>query len=430
MDNPRIAATLNAVLAISKSGTAKDVNRHISKSFRLLFQYEGFISLSRRDLPPGCYKITRCILNEEDELQAESADPWRDWQDLPTYCGGFLGEVTSGEYPEIIHSLYLKDDPVLKDDLSKMGSCMAIPLFDNGKPLNWGLFFRRDPRGFDVSDLERQILTANLIGGTTRNLVMAEQVRTLNQKLRHQLESVARIQTSLLPDHLPEIPRLTLGSSYLTADDAGGDYYDFFSLPDERWGILVADVSGHGVVAGTIMAMMSAAMRTSDPDILQDPAATFRYLNRHLVARRFEGQFITAFYAVFDPADCSLMFASAGHPSPRRRLPEGRVEELEVEHSIPLGILKSIDVHSATSIIKPEETIVIYTDGIVEAFDDNHEMFSVSRLDKAVRDCSGKPECVIDSVHNALFKHTGKMTRADDQTIVVLHRDSENNCEE
>lgn len=88
--------------------------------------------------------------------------------------------------------------------------------------------------------------------------------------------------------------------------------------------------------------------------------------------------------------------------------------------SFPLGIFETYEIAAGTLTLRPNDTVVMYTDGITEEFNGAREMFGVERLDSALDGCSGDPECVVGSVHGALFEHTGARTRADDQTIVAF----------
>src|SRR5204863_6200348 len=133
-----------------------------------------------------------------------------------------------------------------------------------------------------------------------------------------ELKAVARIQRSLLPSTLPEIPGLDLASSYQTSARAGGDYYDFFRLPDNQWGILMADVSGHGTPAAVLMAV-THTIAHSYPGPAMPPGLLLAHVNRTLTERYTArmGAFVTAFYGVYDPATRTIAFSSAGHPPPR-----------------------------------------------------------------------------------------------------------------
>jgi sigma-B regulation protein RsbU (phosphoserine phosphatase) len=269
------------------------------------------------------------------------------------------------------------------------------------------------------------MLLSNLIGAMTRNLVAIKEVERLNGELNAQFEEVARVQQSLLPEKIPVIPGLAVATSYLTSDRAGGDYYDFLPMPGGRVGILVADVSGHGAGAATIMAMLRAILHCySGGD--GGAASILRFANHRLVASRLEGNFVTAFFGVFDPATARLNYASAGHNPPRFISgATGEIRGIEDGASLPLGITQDLDFLSEDLQLRPGDAMVLYTDGITEAFGSAHadrgiDMFGVERLDRAILASDLRPDSIIENIHKALFEHTGARTRADDQTLVAF----------
>ncbi len=161
-------------------------------------------------------------------------------------------------------------------------------------------------------------------------------------------------------------------SSYLTSNESGGDYYDFFRLPGERWLILIADVSGHGAAAATVMAMLHAILHCYSPlngiDRF-DPAQIMEFANDRLLNARLEGNFVTAFLAVFDPATGRFDYANAGHNPPRLKDGlSGKITPIDGAGTLPLGILEDLNATTETIHLKPNDTIVLYTDGITEAF--------------------------------------------------------------
>src|SRR5205085_8839936 len=140
-----------------------------------------------------------------------------------------------------------------------------------------------------------------LFGRATHSLVLADQVKRAYDRLDRELQTVADIQRSLLPTTLPAIPTLDLATDYQTSTRAGGDYYDFFPLPDGQWGILIADVSGHGTPAAVIMAITHSIAHTST-DPKTPPSRLLAFVNDRLAAGYTEnGNFITAFYGIYDP---------------------------------------------------------------------------------------------------------------------------------
>ncbi len=421
----RIAVLGELLREISHAESPSEITRSFVTGYRRIRQVDMHLAVSVRGLAPGRYKITRMISTEQTRIgdveEYAAADPWRDWEQIPLREGGLIGELISTPEPKLRTHLRVDRDPALGEAASGLGSCLAIPLYDAGEALNWTVTFRKDPEGFTHADLEQSYLVANLVGTATRNLLALQQNRTLNAKLERQFEEVARVQQTLLPRKTPDIPGLSIATSYLTSQQAGGDYYDFFRLPGGEWGILIADVSGHGAAAATVMAMLHAILHGyAGPDF--QPHAIISYVNRRLVEAELEGMFVTAFLAVYDPEAGTLRYARSGHNPPRlKKAGGGEVLTIDGQAVPPLGLFaEGYEPVSNELTLDRGDTLVLYTDGITEEFGPDREMFGVEGLDKALRDCTGEPECVIDSVHAALFRHTGKRDRGDDQTLVVM----------
>jgi sigma-B regulation protein RsbU (phosphoserine phosphatase) len=201
-------------------------------------------------------------------------------------------------------------------------------------------------------------------------------------------------------------------------------------MPDGRLGVLVADVSGHGAGAATIMAMMRAILHCySGGD--GSASSVLRFVNQRLLGSRLEGNFVTAFFGVYDPAKARLNYASAGHNPPRLyTAATGSIRGIEDAATLPLGISDDMDVWSEDVQLSPGDAIVLYTDGITEAFsgDGQRQMFGVEKLDEAIRTTAGRPDDIVESIHRSLFAHTQSRTRADDQTLVAMQYVGPDRC--
>ena len=418
--NDRIASMTDLLRTVSGMKDPQAVQREFGKRLGPGQNLDGYLAVSRRGLPDGRYKITRRMLGR-DQFEQNNVDPWRHWDDLPTHEGGFLAELIAAPEPKLFGELFLRNDPVLGDDLAEFGSAMVTPLFDQGEALNWSIPLRRAPNAFSVTEIEEFLMRGNVIGRMTRNLVIQQEIERLNERLRSQLDQIASIQQSLIPNRLPPIPGLSLAASYLTSNEAGGDYYDFFPMGNGSWGFCVADVSGHGAGAATVVAMMNAILHGSE-EKHRGPAAVAAHLNRQLSAKRIESNFVTGLFGCWDPAGRRLTLTNAGHHCPTVRSNSGDVTEIQGGHDIPLGIVDEVGYEQAEVTLDPGDTVVMYTDGITEAFSPppEREMFGLRRLHDALRDCSGEPPCVIESIHEGLYAHTGVRTRDDDQTIVAM----------
>ncbi len=393
--------------------------RHFGRWFGTQRPGNLYISASRRGLPRDRFKITR--LMEGGVAQASVGpipNPWKDWQQLEARAGGFVGEVLSLDRPQVFTELDLADDPHIGAYARDMKSALAVPIYDGGEGLNWSIWFYRTPEPPKLDQLPQTLLDSNLLGMATKNLVERRRSDELNTRLTQQLEQIASIQRSLLPQRLPHIEGARLATSYLTSEESGGDYYDFFRFGERRWGILIADVSGHGPAAATVMAMLRAILHCygdNDPC----PGQVMEYANRKLCGSNLEGSFVTAFFALYEPETGRFSWARCGHNPPRIKRGD-RVFEVDGAASVPLGIIDDLEIEPVSARLEPMDTVVMYTDGITEAMNPHRELFGTERMDEALKGCSGEPECVIDSVHARLFAHTGVMSRVDDQTLVVL----------
>ena len=239
-------------------------------------------------------------------------------------------------------------------------------------------------------------------------------------RVRDELEVARSLQRDLLPQRAPELPGYRVAHSYRTANEIGGDYYDFLPLTDGRLALAVGDASGHGISAGLVMAIANATLKTA-LDLDPSPPAVLGLLNRVLFRTGGKRAFMTLFYGVLDPATGELEYAGAGHPYPLLRRSGGSVEELG-EGSVPLGLRsQGAYVHRHTT-IEPGDLLVLYSDGIPEAAGGAHgDTFGFERLGGLLAPADS-PQAVHDRILTAVDRHLGEQPIHDDLTLVVLDR--------
>ncbi len=434
----RVPILMEMVEGLSRASDPREVLRQFADGFLKLWGPRGYVSLSTRGLEPGEYKITRLVTtNLADEFA--NADPWRDWARLPAHRGGIFGRIVRHGGPVALRNLDLRDDPVVGSVLAQYRSLMAIPLFDDGRPFNWSITLREDARGFGVEEVEESILRSNLGGAAVRNALITKQLREAHEEIRREIDQIARIQRALLPE-IPRIPGLEIGVTYETFDQAGGDMYALRPLrpvsgtldgrgfgdacdPAGPWGILVADVSGHGPAAAVVMAMVRAIM-DAYPREPRGPAEVLEHANRHLCAKRIQQRFVTAFMAVYDPDTRRFTYSRAGHNPPVWMRPGSGdgwdMARLGEVGGLPLGIEDDTAYEEATVQLEPNQTIVLYTDGITEALSPTGAMFGVEGIERSLTECSGSPSCAIDHIGSTLRAHESGVRPTDDQTLVIL----------
>jgi sigma-B regulation protein RsbU (phosphoserine phosphatase) len=191
-------------------------------------------------------------------------------------------------------------------------------------------------------------------------------------------------------------------------------------LPGGLWGILIADVSGHGAGAAVLMAIMHTIAHDY-PGPPTPAGQLLEFVNRKLATRYTveSGTFVTAFYGIYDPALRTLRFASAGHNPPRlKRCGDGSIASLDAKARLPLGILEDETYEDATIELRPGDQILFYTDGITEAQNDAGDQFGQERLDGVLGRCRGAAG-IIDDVLEAVERFTGGRPADDDRTLLV-----------
>jgi sigma-B regulation protein RsbU (phosphoserine phosphatase) len=242
-----------------------------------------------------------------------------------------------------------------------------------------------------------------------------EQLLTLNKEL----EIARGIQAGLLPEKSFSVAGLTAASRYIPATSVAGDFYDF--LPkDGGLGVLIADVSGHGVPAALSASMVKVAIR-AQRDWADDPARVLSGLNS-ILCGNLHGQFVTAGYLYLDPRRGALAYAGAGHPPLLAwRGREKRVESME-ENGLMLGIFPEGAYISMTAALEPGDRFVLYTDGIAEAPSLSGEEFGMDRFKSFLAEHAGSSA---QELCDALIKHVTAWSGStreqhDDLTLIVV----------
>lgn len=240
-------------------------------------------------------------------------------------------------------------------------------------------------------------------------------------RVRDELEVARQLQADLLPREAPQIPGLEFAHSYRTANEVGGDYYDFQPLPDGRLALVVGDASGHGIAAGLLMAIANATLKTA-LDVDPKPARVAELLNRTLFRTGDNRAFMTLFFGLLDPASGDLEFVCAGHPFPLLRRSSGQILELGTG-ALPLGLRAEIELRAGHTVFERGDRLVLFSDGLPEGVDLQHDAFGFERLRSTVAE-PGTPAAIHDRILRAFSRHVGSEPLTDDLTLVVVGRNA------
>ena len=221
------------------------------------------------------------------------------------------------------------------------------------------------------------------------------------------------MQQALLPKSSPYIPGFVISGLSVPVSAVGGDWYDFISFPDGRWGLVLADVSGKGTAAALLMSATRGMLR-SLAEACSTPSEVLTKLNHLLVEDFPAGKFVTLVYAVLDPALRTLTFANAGHLHPLF-IDHNGAQFLDTERGLPLG-LSCGDYSETTVALSPGSRLVFYSDGITEAEDASEQEYGLERLAQHAATPDASAVSIVDDVR-AYANGSGVR---DDATVVFV----------
>lgn len=415
----RLAISVDLMRELSRYTDPDETYQVFARRMTQLYPTVRQLSLSRRGLERPAFRVTRF------NLWDQAANPFRDADELPVRRGGLLADLLYADEPRVIDDLdavELSPDDPARQFLHGQRSVLSVPLFEQGTAQNLLVVTRTDPHAFPREQVPELVWMSNLFGRAVQAQVLGDKVRELYEAAEYELRAIADLQHSLLPAAVPDLPGLDVAVHYRTANRAGGDYYDFFPLSDGRLGVLLADVSGHGTPAAVLLAITHGLAHTFGGP-MDRPGQFLGYLNRHLAAKYTvtTGHFVTALYAVFDPAADKLTYAVAGHPPPRLDV-AGTWSVAPAAQRLPLGV-------SVKEPLYPEQTVhlpaggaaAFVTDGIPDATDEAGEPFGDARLDAALAG-DGPAEAVVRRALAAVDAHASDTPADDDRTLLVVRR--------
>ncbi len=310
-------------------------------------------------------------------------------------------------------------------DLRAVGVVLVVPLVSQGEligTLNLGPRLSEQ----EYSSDDRRLLTslaAQAAPAVRVAQLVQEQAAELRERERYEQEmSVATlIQQQFLPRELPKLTDWQIAAYYGPARAVGGDFYDFIELPDGRLAIVEGDVTDKGVPAALVMARTHSILR-GEAARLVSPAKVLARANELLVAEMPERMFVTCLYVVLDPSTGHVIYANAGHNLPYVRTADGVVEFRAT--GLPLGLLPDVVYEEREGIIGPGDSVLIYSDGIVEAHDPTGDMYGFPRLRAAMSSDKAGGE-LLDDLLERLQAFTGRgWEQEDDITMVTLRRSS------
>lgn len=349
----------------------------------------------------GCYK-TKVATNGQKALVLASAD---DKPDL------ILLDVMMPEMDGYEVCSRLKADPA---------TCEIPVIFLTGQTSE-----ADETRGFEVGavDYVHKPFSPAVVKARVRSHILLREARAQLAgqlaALNNELEMARQIQLSILPHSLPKLPGLDVAARFLPMTSVAGDFYDFIQVDDAHLGLLIADVSGHGLPAALIASMLQVAFSAQLPHA-SEPAKVLAGLNQALCGK-FTRNFVTAAYVYVDLEKNLMGYAGAGHPPILQyRRSTGATAEL-LENGLVLGMFADAAYGALEFALQPGDRYVLYTDGILEATDPNDEMYGTDRFRRFLESkCALNADQFADAFLNEINNWTGQSPSSGQQDDITL----------
>ena len=276
-----------------------------------------------------------------------------------------------------------------------------------------------------VTWTDEQITQLRMVGNAIAGALERKQVSEMiaerieaERQAAQEMEYARQVQARLLPQRLPPMNTLDYAGICLQARQVGGDYYDFLELRPGRLGLVLADVAGKGISAALLLASLQANLRSQYTTALYDPAHLLKSVNQWIYENSGESSYATLLFADYDDSSRRLRYVNCGHPPPLLLHADGQMERLAAGTTV-LGLFEKWECTVVEVQLAPDDTLIIYSDGVSEARNAEKELFGEPRLAELVR-AQGHlvVKCLIEAIV-ATAQEFSSGDQADDITLIV-----------
>ena len=329
----------------------------------------------------------------------------------------------------LVFQEYLIGDPLPWTEENNEDSLVLTPILstDKGEPLG-GICLIRSTYGYVgfSTDLRPalEVLAAQIASALNAFDVYNRSLE--HQKVAQELAFAGEIQASFLPDHIPTLDGWKIAAQLTPARETSGDFYDFIPLPNGNLGIVVADVTDKGVAAALFMALSRTLIRSLALQYPSDPSRVLSAANQRIMMDAKSGLFVTTFFGVLNPVSGELIYANAGHNPPYLyNLGSASPTKILKTTGVPLGIFEDKSWKQDVIEIEMKSTLVLYSDGIIEAQNPSGEFFGEERMLQVITaNLSLSAQGMQNAIVVALQDFVSQAPQSDDITLVIIKHES------
>ncbi|MBI5823697.1 MAG: GAF domain-containing protein [Chloroflexi bacterium] len=355
--------------------------------------------MTEREFPEGVFPLLDCA-KEENHLITHALKP----KALPNAWLGIRPEVKNEADVMSADRLLMAVPLSIKNDLFGV---MLIEETENGRRF-------RSRRIEIINGIAQQAALA-----IQNDLLQQEMV--VRERLQTEVQLARQIQQTFIPQVLPEHPAWQFAARWRTARQVGGDFYDVIELPNKKLGIFIADVADKGMPAALFMALTRTLMRAAVIET-NSPAEAMRRVNDLLLPDTQQGMFVTAVYGELDLEHGKFTYVNAGHNPPFWVKKNGEIEKL-TRTAVALGVMEQLNIQERAISLSFGDKLLLYTDGLTEAFSAEGDLFGDGRLMEALASTqSHTSDEVLVAVEEHLNEFIGLVPLGDDLTMLAIRK--------
>ncbi len=309
-----------------------------------------------------------------------------------------------------------EDVELIKDGGTKHSE-ISVTLLDGSERqmLYWA-------KAFDLSDGSRGGMLGVVVD-ITHQKELEKQLSIANKRMGDELNIGREIQMSMIPLTFPRFPEhrdIDVWATLRPAREVGGDFYDFFFINERKFAFVVADVSGKGVPAALLMAVTKTLLKSHSQSTMST-ARIIQKTNNELSENNKDCMFITVFFGIIDTETGEMTYTNAGHNPPYILSPTGELKTLDEIHGPMIGVMENIQYEEATIKLGMDDKIIVFTDGITEAFNNKSEAYGEKRLEQLLS-VSNKHgvKYLMHEIVDSVDEFAGEAEQSDDITVFGL----------
>jgi sigma-B regulation protein RsbU (phosphoserine phosphatase) len=282
------------------------------------------------------------------------------------------------------------------------------------------VYNKKEGKQFTEEDQRLLVIIAAQSAQVIENARLYEQEKSM-LAMQEQFRLAAQIQHDLLPKKSPQLPHYEIFGTTISAQQVGGDYFDFIPLDEHRMALCLGDVTGKGLPAALLMANVQATLR-GQALLSQSASECLSRSNRLLFLSTSSEKFCTLFYGILDTGKHELHYCNAGHDHPFHFSDNGTLRRL-AKGGVMLGIFENMPYEQESIAMKPGDLMFVYSDGITEAMNVNQAQFTESGIEETLRQHRNEPAQVIaERMIEAVRKHANGYPQSDDVTMLIVKR--------